>query len=153
MRELVVQVPLTAAVLGCATFAVWLLVGREAFQGGIVSVIADRGVLLFGLLAVTWASIEFAGGRWSWSARSSRFLAILATLAWLTQGAIVVLFGQALTGELRPIPLSAFVWLIATGIVLQPIVVFIGARVGSARASRSPRNRPARAIIDRGSRL
>ena len=127
---LIAHTLLLGIALGGATLLVWLLVGREAFQGGIAHVITDRGVLIYGLLATASTVIGYVAGRGPWRHRDLATVAGVTMLAWLTEGAILVVFGQLLTDELRSPAFRAAVWLTATGALLQPIAVFVGAWIG-----------------------
>lgn len=131
-----------ALVLGVTTFVGWVLVGREAYQGGIPHAIAERGLLIYSVLAALWAAVGVAAGRWLPLPGGGKELALVATLAWLVQGGIVVFFGEVISNELRSMPFNASIWLVATGLVLQPIAVIAGALLGRSRAAHG--RRPAR---------
>lgn len=133
---LVVHALLLATVLGGATLVVWLSVGREAFQGGITHVITDRGVPIYGLLAAASTAVGYLAGRGPWRHRDLATVAVVTMLAWLVEGAILVVFGQLLADELRSVVFRAAVWLTATGTLLQPIAVFVGAWIGLRGASK-----------------
>jgi hypothetical protein len=127
---LVVHALVLAVVLGGATLVVWLLVGREAFQGGIGHVITERGLPLYGLLATASAVIGYLAGRGPRRHGDLVTVAVVTMLAWLVEGAILVVFGQLLADELRSLVFRAAVWLTATGALLQPIAVVVGAWIG-----------------------
>jgi hypothetical protein len=129
-----------ALVLGMTTYLCWLFVGREAYQGGIPQAIADRGLLIYGVLALAWAVVGAVTARWRHVRWSVTSIALAATLAWLIQGGIVIIFGSLIADELRSIPFNASIWLVATGVVLQPIAVFVGSALGARLGRPTPRD-------------
>ncbi len=124
-------VPALTVVLGATVIAVWFAIwGPDVARGPLRAL--QSWPYLYAALAVVTALIGYAYARTARQLSATR-LAVFALASIVGEFVALLVFGRLLADELADPVVAVSIWAVATGVIVQPLALFVGGVIAMRR--------------------